>query len=83
MTTIEVDLVRLVDGDGLREMLEANGFGCEVHDDGDRLCCRVTEDGDAPEEFGELLETWIAERGLPLIPLRLGDGHYLLRPPGD
>jgi hypothetical protein len=83
--SIEVELVRVVDRDQVLETLRAYGFDARRtdHDGAPALEVRCGPDWDrACDEIVAELESWIAERGIPLVPERIDD-RVLLRPPAS
>lgn len=82
--TIQVDLTRTVDRADLVEALAAWGLEGEPLELGDHLALRVRAASGDPlrlGEFSHLLESWVSERGLPLVPMRVGDESFVVRPP--
>jgi hypothetical protein len=84
--TIEVHVPRAGIGDELSAALGAHGMHAELVDDGDRCALRVsyttTEQDRLAAEAAHAIETWLSERGLPLIVQR-ANGGCVVRPPGD
>jgi hypothetical protein len=82
MGAIQVEMARTIDRDRLVESLGARGFEPRVLDEDGRLALEVPcHDGPgACHELYEELEGWIADQGLPLVPLEL-NGSIVLRPP--
>ncbi len=78
MTTVAVDLARRIDGPDLVAALEAMGLRGEVVDE--RVLVRVP-DGSAEDVVAYALDSWIYDRQLPLVPLRLDRGSYAVMPP--
>jgi hypothetical protein len=82
MGAIQVEVARTIDLDRLVETLGERGFEPRVlHEDG-RLGVEVLcgEEPDACHELYHELETWIADQGLPLVPIEL-ESSIVLRPP--
>lgn len=77
---VQVDVVRLSDCDELVAALVERGFEARKgdHEGG----CRVEVEGSS-DDVGAALESWLAEHDLPLVPMRLDESSYLVRPPGD
>lgn len=81
--TVQVEVARTIERDELLEVLRAHGLeakpvegdelGIEIPcDDEGRLCDEVIAD----------VEAFIAEAGLPLVPVR-SNGAVFVRPPGS
>ena len=82
MKTIGVDVPTLPERDELLRALEARGLSPAAVDTDDHLGIEIPcEDVElACDEVMYELESWIAQTGLPLVPIK-GDGHVYLRPP--
>ncbi len=76
MSTVE--LTREIDGPGLVAALERRGLHGELAA-GDRLAVEVEDCDEA--ELAHAIEDWIAERELPLVPVRIDDCTYAISPP--
>jgi hypothetical protein len=79
---LEVDLPTIPDRDELIQALEARGLSPTPVDATDHVGIEIPcgDDDAACDEVISELESWIAETGLPLVPLK-GDGRVYLRPP--
>lgn len=77
---VKVEVVRHSDCDEIVAALVERGFDARKgdHDSG----CRLEVEGSS-EDVEAALESWLAEHDLPLVPMRLGESSYLVRPPGD
>lgn len=81
---IEVDVPTVPERDDLLKALEGQGLSPQPVDADDHLGVEIPCDNDdmACAEVMSKLEAWLAETGLPLVPVK-GDGHVYLRPPGS
>lgn len=77
MTTIDVELARQVDGPDLVAALAAKGLSGEAV--GEHVLVQVPDD--SVDGVAHLLDTWIGDRGLPLVPIRLDRLSYAVIPP--
>jgi hypothetical protein len=77
MSTVE--LTREIDGPGLVAALESHGLKGELVDGREHLVVQVDDCDDA--ELAHAIEDWIAERDLPLVPMRIDDCTYAVSPP--
>lgn len=77
---VRVDVVRLTDCDEIVGALVERGFDARKRDDDDG--CGLEVEGSV-EDVGAAIESWLAENELPLVPMRVGESSYLVRPPGD
>lgn len=86
MSSIDLEVARVVDREALLVVLEERGIAAEPLEEGGRIGFRIPcEDDDAERLCEDLLarvELLVADTGLPLVPQR-GDGFVFLRPPGD
>jgi hypothetical protein len=82
---VQVSCARTVDCDQLLAAFEAHGLHGELVDRGPRLVFRLADAGRDAAQFattvGHSLDAWLGESRLPLVPVRLGDDAYALRPP--
>lgn len=78
---VQVDVVRITDCDDLIAALGERGFEVRKRD-GDDGACGLEVEGSA-EDIGAAIESWLAENDLPLVPMRVGESGFLVRPPGD
>jgi hypothetical protein len=73
----QIDVPRVIDRDGLRFALLAQGFEVEPLDGDGRCGLAVEADED---DLLEALEEWLAESGAPLVPEPTSRTGYVLRP---
>jgi hypothetical protein len=73
----EIDVPSVIDRDGLRFALLAQGFDVEPLDGGGRCGLTVKADRD---ELQDVLQAWLAETGVPLVPEPGSRRGYVLRP---
>ena len=83
--TVRIDCAQKVDGDELLAAFAAEGLeGTLVRRD-PRLVFQLGDAGhDAKRFAGDVtraLDTWIAKRRMPLVPVALGNDAFVLRPP--
>jgi hypothetical protein len=80
--TIQIESCRSLDGEELLAAFAARGLDGELLQDAAPFTYRLRSNGEGVARHVELaLEDWAASRGLPLIPTRLADGGFVLRPP--
>jgi hypothetical protein len=73
----QIEVARLPEQSELVTLLESHGFRAHAHGEaGVEVACE-----DCKELLREL-DSWIAERDLPLVPFR-ADDRIILRPPSD
>ena len=85
MAAIHVETARVVDRDELLRILGERGLDASAVDEDGQPGIEITCDGEPEAGCSELfaeVEGWIAETGLPLVPLQLKD-RIFLRPPAD
>ncbi|HEV2592029.1 MAG TPA: hypothetical protein VGU02_09055 [Gaiellaceae bacterium] len=84
--TIDIHVPRAGIGDELSAALAEHGLASELVDDGDICALQVsyatTEHDRLVTDVTHLIESWLAERGLPLVVQR-ANGGAVVRPPGD
>lgn len=84
--TIEIHVPRAGIGDELTAALVERGMHAQLVDDGDVCALHVSyatpEQDRLVVEATHAIETWLADRGLPLVVQR-ADGGAVVRPPGD
>ena len=84
--TIEIHVPRAGIGDELSAALLEHGLAAELVDDGDMCALRVTyatpERDRLVDAATHAIETWLSDRGLPLVVQR-ANGGAVVRPPGD
>jgi len=84
--SIEIHVPRAGIGDELSAALLEHGFVSELVDNGDVCALQVSyatpEQDRLADEATRLIETWLADRGLPLVVQR-ANGGAVVRPPGD
>jgi hypothetical protein len=84
--TIDIHVPRAGIGDELRTALGERGLNAELVDDGDVCALQVsyatTEQDRLVVEATHAIESWLADRGLPLVVQR-ANGGAVVRPPGD
>ena len=68
--TVDVEITRSVDGPELAALV-----GGEYRDG--HLLVEAAD----PLTVTHALEAWVAERGLPLVPVQIGEGAFALAPP--
>jgi hypothetical protein len=81
--TVQVEVTRIVELKEVLDALRARGLDPQVVEDGDRLGVEVPCD-DAMRGCDDVyaeVETWIAESGSPLVPMKLDQETIFLRPP--
>jgi hypothetical protein len=76
MSTVE--LTREIDGPGLVAALESRGLKGELVGS-EHLAVEVEDCEEAV--LAHAIEDWIAERELPLVPVRIDDCTYAVAPP--
>jgi hypothetical protein len=76
MSTVE--LTREIDGPGLVAALERHGLKGELVGS-EHLAVQVEDCDEA--KLAHAIEDWIADRDLPLIPVRVDDCTYAVSPP--
>jgi hypothetical protein len=86
-TSVLVEMPRLVEAGRLMEKLAASGLTANLvsADGGWEVEIRsVLEDTEqVADEVESLLDALLAERGLPFIPVRVGERTFAVRPPAD
>lgn len=84
--TIDIHVPRAGIGDELRAALAEHGLVSELVDDGEVCALKVSygtpEQDRLVTEATHLIESWLAERELPLVVQR-ANGGAVVRPPGD
>ena len=84
-TTIRVEFPCAIDTPALREALEAQGLATQVVGEDDVCGLEVGYSVDERDrlfsDVAHAVEGWLAERGMPLVPMRGVDGDCVLRPP--
>ena len=84
--TIDIHVPRAGIADELTEALGAHGFSAELVDDGEVCALQVSyatpEHDRLVTEATHAIESWLADRGLPLVVQR-ANGGVAVRPPGD
>jgi hypothetical protein len=84
--TIAVHVPRETLGSELSEALDARRLHAELVEDEESCSLRVSfaeaEHDRLMAEVTAAIDTWLAERGLPLLVQR-ADGGFVLRPPAD
>jgi hypothetical protein len=84
--TIEIHVPRAGIGDELTAALLEHGLAAELVDDGEMCALQVSYT--APEQdrlvdaATRVIESWLADNGLPLVVQR-ANGGAVVRPPGD
>ena len=85
-TTIDIDVMRAVDGEELVSSLTARGLKSMLIDTGDRVHVRISDGRSSSPRFRanvtDMIDTWIAEQDFPLILTPIDEG-LVLHPPGD
>ena len=85
-TTIDIDVMRAVDGEELVSTLTARGLKGTLIDTGDRVQVRISDGrGSSPRfraDVTDMIDTWIAEQDFPLVLTPVDEG-LVLHPPGD
>jgi hypothetical protein len=86
METIDVDVPRRGVADDLVDALAAYGLEARLVEDDDRCVLEVAFAGSERDrlldETAAALESWLADRRLPLVVQR-ADGGCVVRPPAD
>jgi hypothetical protein len=83
--SVEVEVPRVPERDELLKSLEEQGIEAKAIDADDHLGIEIPCGGDADsacDEIVQRLESWIADAGLALVPVK-ADGHVYLRPPAS
>jgi len=84
--TIEIHVPRAGIGDELSAALGERGLHAELVDDGDSCALHVSYATPEAErlvaEATHAVESWLSDRGLPLVVQR-ANGGAVVRPPGD
>ena len=76
---VDIELARRSDAEDLAQALSARGIQADVHTEPDR----VTATADDLALVEHAVDDWTAERGLPFVPLHVGEQHVVLSPPGS
>jgi hypothetical protein len=83
--TVQVVCARTVDGEELLAAFAAQGLSGELVDRGPQLVFRLADAGRDAAQFTRTvihsLDAWLGERRLPLVPVRLAEDAFALRPP--
>ena len=86
-TSVLVEMPRLAEAGGLMEKLAASGLTANLvsADDGWEVEIHsvLEETEQVADEVKDLLDALVAERGLPFIPVRVGERTFAVRPPSD
>jgi hypothetical protein len=75
----DVEVTRSTDAEDLAQALTAQGLEADVLTEPDRVA--VTASDLACVEHA--VEEWTAERGLPFVPLHVGEQRVVVAPPGS
>jgi hypothetical protein len=80
--TVQVEVTRIIELKEVVDALRARGLDPQIVEDASHLGIEIPCDdlARAREDVYVELETWIAESGSPLIPMKLDDGTIFLRP---
>ena len=73
--TVDVELTRNCDSEGILAALAAVGLEGEVDED-----CHVTVRADDLAQVEHALDSWAWEQGLPFVPFRVDDHTFVLAP---
>lgn len=76
-----VELARPADAWEALEALEGHGLVAEIVSREGRWEIEVA--GGTVEEASHALDDWLAARGLPFVPMRVGARRLTLRPPAE
>jgi hypothetical protein len=76
MSTVE--LTRESDGPELVAALAEHGLNAELVDDDEHLAVQVEDCDEA--ELAHAIESWIGDRRLPFVPVRIDDCTYAVAP---
>ena len=76
MSTVE--LTRESDGPGLIAALAEQGLSAELVDDDEHLAVQVEDCDEA--KLAHAIESWIGDRQLPFVPVRIDDCTYAVAP---
>jgi hypothetical protein len=83
--TVEIESTQTVDVHGLLAALSSRGLVGEVVEAGTRFRLHVESAGDAVaqslSDVEHAVETWLDERHVGLLPQRIGEAAFVLRPP--
>ena len=81
---VEVSVTRPTYAVDLLDEVRAHGFTAELRAEDSGATVEVEANGKAGESLRDLwltVESWIAERSLPLVPVSMGEERLVLRPP--
>jgi hypothetical protein len=78
--TIQFELTRTVDRDGLAQAFYQHGFRARSTNSRNRPVLAVRKDGQAVEDLIGVVEEWVAEAGIPLVPAQVSDRVWVVRP---
>jgi len=82
-----VEMPRLADARGLIETLRGRGLTAELVSLEGRWEIEISSATEETEqvatEVSGALDAWLAEQGLPFIPMRLSERAFAVRPPSD
>ena len=77
---MRVSVMRPTYAPELLDRVRAQGFTAELSAEEEGATVEVEANGSA-RELWLAVESWLAEKSVPLIPLSVGEQRYVLRPP--
>jgi hypothetical protein len=83
--TVRIRLARTLDAASLREELRRQGLTAELTRDtcALRVRGRRGDRGRLGRRVADAVDRWLSETSLPLVPLRVGDRDWIIRPPAS
>ena len=82
---MRVEVMRESDAIGLFEEVRARGFDASLIADDSAVAVEVDPHQDDPVSVGRslwlALESWIDSARVPVVPVSVGEGTFVLRPP--
>ena len=79
-TKVHVNVMRPAYAPELLDRVRANGFDAELSAAEEGATVEVEASGSG-RELWLTVESWLAEKHVPLIPVSIGEQRYVLRPP--
>jgi hypothetical protein len=81
---VQVNVTRPTYAVDLLDEVRAHGFSAELRAEDAGATVEVEANGRSGESVRDLwltVETWIADKSLPLVPVHMGEERLVLRPP--